>query len=278
MMRDRLVVWLRDASQSERLQLDEKLTLEKAVTKAQEAEAVEQQQPIVRGEEYKKPEMPVGVVQRGTPNWRNVPRQRGGATANCRLPERRICYRCGNMPAHARLQCPARDAICKRCGKRGLYQGGCKSAKVGVVREETDSQEDAFLGIVDEGRVNPWLVKVRLNGVFMEFQIDTCRSSSNCHFGARLQETHTNNPDAWPKTPQRTKWKSAAIRRLLQGEDTNRQARGGTNDLRCTRTTQTTTWSAGYQISQAGATSWSRRGRSRAGRTPSTSLSQDSES
>ena len=49
MIRDRIVVGLRDAKLSESLQLDPELTLEKAVTKARQAEAVEQQQPLVRG-------------------------------------------------------------------------------------------------------------------------------------------------------------------------------------------------------------------------------------
>ena len=61
MIRDRIVVRLRDASLSEKLQLDEKL--------------------------------------------------------------RQIsCYRCGKTPAHDRQRCPAKDAICKKCGKRGHYQ------------------------------------------------------------------------------------------------------------------------------------------------------------
>ena len=176
MIRDRLVVGLRDASLSEKLQLDATLTLEKAVAKAREAEAVRQQQSVVRGEEPKKPETPVGAVHRGTPNTRrapHAPRQRGEATARVRPPERRACYRCGNTPAHDRLRCPARDATCRKCGKRGHYQRVCKSVQVGVVEEETDSEEDAFLGTVGEGHGNPWLVKARLNGVFMEFQIDT---------------------------------------------------------------------------------------------------------
>ena len=49
MIRDRIVVGLRDAKLSESLQLDPELTLEKAVTKARQAQAVKQQQPLVRG-------------------------------------------------------------------------------------------------------------------------------------------------------------------------------------------------------------------------------------
>ena len=51
MIRDRIVVGLRDARLSEKLQLDAGLTLEKAITAIRQAEAMKQQQPIVRGDE-----------------------------------------------------------------------------------------------------------------------------------------------------------------------------------------------------------------------------------
>ena len=49
MIRDRLVVGLRDAKLSEKLQLDSELTLEKAVNQARQSEAVKKQQHILRG-------------------------------------------------------------------------------------------------------------------------------------------------------------------------------------------------------------------------------------
>ena len=49
MIRDRIVVGLSDSKLSESLQLDPELTLEKAVSKARQSEAVKQQQPLVRG-------------------------------------------------------------------------------------------------------------------------------------------------------------------------------------------------------------------------------------
>ena len=48
LIRDRIVVGLRDAKISEKLQLDPALTLEKAVTQARQKEAVHEQQSIVR--------------------------------------------------------------------------------------------------------------------------------------------------------------------------------------------------------------------------------------
>lgn len=50
MIRDRIVVSIRDSSLSEKLQLDADLTLSKAVRHAREAEAVKRQQPLLRGE------------------------------------------------------------------------------------------------------------------------------------------------------------------------------------------------------------------------------------
>ena len=49
MIRDRIVMGLRDARLSEKLQLDADLMLEKAVTQVRQAEAVKQQQSLVRG-------------------------------------------------------------------------------------------------------------------------------------------------------------------------------------------------------------------------------------
>ena len=48
LIRDRIVVGLKDAKCSEKLQLDPNLTLEKAVTQARQKEAVHEQQSIVR--------------------------------------------------------------------------------------------------------------------------------------------------------------------------------------------------------------------------------------
>ena len=49
LIRDRLVVGLRDAALSEKLQMNPDLTLEKAVVMARQKEAVRKQQPLLRG-------------------------------------------------------------------------------------------------------------------------------------------------------------------------------------------------------------------------------------
>ena len=67
MIRDCIVVGLRDAKLSEKLQLDPELTLEKAVTQVRQSESIKKQQPLVRsgsqgGGNDHNPETHLGVV------------------------------------------------------------------------------------------------------------------------------------------------------------------------------------------------------------------------
>jgi len=95
MIRDRLVVGLRDAKLSEKLQLDSELTLDKAITQARQTEAVQQQQPLLRGEGAEK-NVPVGAVHKrtSTPQRKSGyrPRPQSGTLTSS---NRTSCSRCG---------------------------------------------------------------------------------------------------------------------------------------------------------------------------------------
>ena len=168
MIRDRLVVGLRDAKLSEKLQLDPDLTLETAITKTRQSEAVHKQQPLLRGnKEKEKEEIPVGAVKSKTsPHQQQARQQRGKKkTSN-------VCTRCGKAPWHDRQQCPAREDKCKACGKLGHYRLMCRSP--GKVREVHQGEEEAaFLGAVSEHSSCKWEVIVSLNGVPVKMKIDT---------------------------------------------------------------------------------------------------------
>ena len=83
MIRDRIVVGLRNLSLSEKLQLDAGLTLATAVTKVRQAEAVKKQQPLLRGETLatagRKLDLPVGAV---TPSPKPQPTTSLGVTVS----------------------------------------------------------------------------------------------------------------------------------------------------------------------------------------------------
>ena len=66
MIRDRIVVGLRDARLSEKLQMDPELTLEKAVSAARQSEAVKKQQAVVRGQPQEALSSSIDRVERQT--------------------------------------------------------------------------------------------------------------------------------------------------------------------------------------------------------------------
>jgi len=83
-------------------------------------------------------------------------------------------------------QCPAREATCHKCHKRGHFQSLCwtKSVKaVSTTDLEEDNGDDLFVGVVKEpslltvltisSGIDPWTVNIFLNECPVKFQIDT---------------------------------------------------------------------------------------------------------
>ena len=184
MIRDRIVVGIRNARLSEKLQLDSELTLEKAVTQVLQAEAVKLQQPLLRGGSSTKPDTSVGAVLKGRSGHR-AKQQRGSqnsrATTHTQPGGSTACSRCGKNPAHDRQHCPAKDATCRKCNKRGHFQAVCRSAaKVGGIQADSGparSAQEAFLGMLGEQEAqesrNPWEVTLQLQGKPVSLHIDT---------------------------------------------------------------------------------------------------------
>ena len=103
MIRDRIVVGIRDARLSERLQLDHKLTLDDAVTAVRQSEQVKQQQTVLRGTE----------IESATPV---------NAKGYNHRPPAEKCSNCGKSPGHNRDRCPARVAICHKCKSEDTFR------------------------------------------------------------------------------------------------------------------------------------------------------------
>ena len=178
MIRDRLVVGIRDASLSQQLQLDAELTLEKAKTKIRQREAVGEQQRTRHATQTQAGSADVEELhsrrrlpttnrgQRKPANSRGNPK----GQANGNLPSRK-CTRCGKQP-HPREQCPAREATCHRCNKKGHYGAQClsKRKQLAEVEGEVDT---AFLGEVNSEQSTMWVTTVQLNRHKTKFKLDT---------------------------------------------------------------------------------------------------------
>ena len=141
MIRDRIVVGLADQKLSEKLQLDADLTLEKAINTVRQSESVRSQQSIVRGQEDANQPAKVDRVHKSKPekSLRTSLNPQGKTykqSVGQNDVSNDVCKRCGKSPAHKRTQCPAKDAYCRKCRKKGHFQAVCLSGKVNTVADD----------------------------------------------------------------------------------------------------------------------------------------------
>ena len=172
MIRDRIVVGIRDSRLSEKLQLDAELTLKKATDTVRQSEAVKKQQAELMKSEVSRDSQEIDAVKKRGGKYKPAPNkfqnQKRGSFVQKSSNNR--CGRCGKSPDHSREKCPARDAVCRKCDKKGHYAVVCKSKPV----NEISGAEVDFLGAIQTSENSqPWMVKLRVNGTQMTFKLDT---------------------------------------------------------------------------------------------------------
>ena len=64
------------------------------------------------------------------------------------------CNRCGQFPGHARTKCPAKEAKCLRCKKRGHYKAMCRSGGADVNVLDDSDHGDTFLSVISSPKIN----------------------------------------------------------------------------------------------------------------------------
>ena len=134
-------VGIRDTALSEKLQLDPELTLEKAKKNIRQQEAVKEQQTILGGSNGANIDAIHHGRGRGGPRDRRAgkqqhgsnrsPPKRGGSIDKQRLSSMsaKKCSRCGKE-SRMHNKCPAKDAVCHACQKKGHYSSQCRSKTV----------------------------------------------------------------------------------------------------------------------------------------------------
>ena len=175
MIRDRLVVGIRDENLSQQLQTDSELTLDKAKKRIRQKEAVHQQQDILKGRDANLSSDLEGIKYKS--RHASSTRKYDSTPATSKK-----CTRCGKAK-HPRDKCPARDAECFKCHKKGHYGSMCLSKKptttVSTVQstEQTDTSEtdsdNTFLGTVQSQEETRWVTVLKVNNLDVTFKIDT---------------------------------------------------------------------------------------------------------
>ena len=170
MLRDRIVVGIRDAGLSERLQLDPELTLEKAKKVVRQKEAVKEQQ-VQLGLGTKKDPIVLDEVRCApTPKGAaRTPTTRGSqGTTKAQNPQ---CKRCGRE-RHPAEKCPAKNATCYKCNRKGHCSPQCFSKTSAATTHEV-SLDTAFLGVVASQQDPAWTATVLLGATEVELKLDT---------------------------------------------------------------------------------------------------------
>ena len=175
MIRDRLVVGIRDSALSETLQTDAKLTLEAAKTKIRQREVVHEQQRELKGAQGGKPSNLDNLQSRRRTNYSdrrresNHPRETGEGR-----PRDKQCTRC-RKGQHPREKCQARDATCYKCQQKGHYSSQCRSKTVAPVTVEGQSNlESTFLDAASTPKGTAWFADIQLSDQeTLTFKLDT---------------------------------------------------------------------------------------------------------
>lgn len=179
MVRDRLVVGLRDKRLSEQLQMDPELTLEKAVTKVKQSELVKKQQEMLKTN-FKGDIANTRLDSVYTKHGGIRPRQnQAQPKLTFKKVQARPCTRCGDANGHNFQHCPAKEEVCNSCRKKGHFARVCRSKKlqevhVATLTEDCTARDIAFLGsLTSDSCTKPWMIKLKVDDCNAEFKIDT---------------------------------------------------------------------------------------------------------
>ncbi|XP_034056171.1 uncharacterized protein LOC117535746 [Gymnodraco acuticeps] len=130
MLRDQIVEKAYSGRIRERLLLEDKLTLDKAIQIANQVETA-----VRNVAEFSNSEVPVREIR--APTWeQKLPAASKQRKGERKSEQARRCYRCDSDKHMANsTQCPATNNICKSCGKTGHFAKVCRSEQKREVRE-----------------------------------------------------------------------------------------------------------------------------------------------
>ena len=186
MLRDRIVVGIKDQALSESLQTDRDLTLDKVKRRVRQKEAVKEQHKELQGDGSPQNPIVIDRVESGKPGGKGgtkgaKPRGAAGSAqkgafrsskaAVAKQPQgKQQCKRCGRT--HGKdAQCPAWNVTCFKCNRKGHFGAQCLSKTVANVVSETE--ETAFLFPVSTSHGTSWSIDLQVGHKQLSFKLDT---------------------------------------------------------------------------------------------------------
>ena len=171
MIRDQIIVGIRDDSLRKKMLEDKKLDLDKCLCLGRAHETSTHQAHAMTSQEQ---DDSLHVNRIPAVKRRNQP-------VNFHSKGNKKCSRCGKSPMHGRKDCPAKDAECRNCSAKGHYAVMCRSKKK-VHNIDKENEEEETLGSIvecqDKDCVNSvkedlWHVTLQINEKSVKFRVDT---------------------------------------------------------------------------------------------------------
>ncbi|UYV64679.1 hypothetical protein LAZ67_3001645 [Cordylochernes scorpioides] len=184
LIRDRIVVGVRDKALSERMQLDSELTLEKAVKMVRQQEAVRQQQvDLQRPSTSQRVNQVKFNSKKQSPKQQQQPSMKKEKSAKTRSR----CPKCGGFTHREGQACRAEGQRCNLCSKTGHFANCCpdKQAKTAEVKAVSELEEIGFLlevsAVEDSSNLDNdedecrrrWTAEIQVNGKKVKFKLDS---------------------------------------------------------------------------------------------------------
>ncbi|UYV83430.1 K02A2.6-like [Cordylochernes scorpioides] len=143
MIRDRIVVGVKNLQLSEKLQLEPNLTLERAIQAACQTECVKLKQTILRSTTTQAANVDQVYEKRLPPRRLNSTFGKRDASKKSKFqkwskPEKSGCIRCGASKFHPYKDCPAKEVKCHKCKKVVQFAKVCYNKTVGQVTQGDD--------------------------------------------------------------------------------------------------------------------------------------------
>ena len=168
MIRDRIVVGIVDSALSLKLQLDAKLTLNKAIDAARQSEAAKREHAQMRNFLPKATNVDFVKAKRQSKSHPTKPKMAVKPQST-----KGKCNFCGRSPAYQKVICPAREATCFNWRKVGHFGVVCRSTKsVDAISKHPDP-EVAFLVEVTKDD-DPWTSTVAMEAMGTQCRADIC--------------------------------------------------------------------------------------------------------
>ena len=177
LIRDRVVVGIRDNGTRKRLLQESKLTLNRCIDICRSSEATATQLQAMGNQED------VQFVADGKPKgWQakedtKTPARSGKAVISCKF--------CGNKHVRSREECPAWGKSCKKCGEKNHFAVKCsklqkpaskqrkKKQRVHAMASSSSSEEYLLTMSVDRIDSHKLYAKMVVNGYDIQFQLDS---------------------------------------------------------------------------------------------------------